>query len=602
MPKPTSFASHADLHQFARPPSRESSKSPRSLLQIAEPHAPGDRRPSRRNRPTALPDVTSSAEPVIVLDDDDTSTEHVFEPFERDEGAWKESAQNESARDTAAAATALSRSPFITGPAPVTSVVTAHATLLAVTSPPSSAFPSRVTLATTAAITKLIVRAATTVVTAAASTSRALTRSPSPNRPDSETWLPSSLIHPLVWASEPSTSSLYTSPLAPRGSSSSTASQSFTSPVTQLTSPSADFARPPGVIIPAEAAVAIVTEPTTYRVIINGGFTLNLALRLGVVDRTGVLADWRVQCDAPTLFIHDDPFYALVPEVTRRMPLKTCTEALRGLSQLLPRRYIAFYDRDAVLDALRLWLLLDRTTDIGQNIPICNSALYVGGTCWCRSRRTLIDLEMLWKPHLAGQVPDDLVDRARGIMQLFQRIADSIPRPKKDQVTSWVPGFEWFSRPYNVYDLATSVILEEGKSRFEERSRRVRQVPFGRLNHAPQPASPLYFRLTLTHDLDQLKLDASNRLLRIAPYFGLVLLVMVFECRLITEARQQALRREQTSRHLANDTMTHVYENAPAAPTREKQHCFYKTVNAFLSAYDDTLRACSRAAEWPDYE
>ena len=147
--------------------------------------------------------------------------------------------------------------------------------------------------------------------------------------------------------------------------------------------------------IPAEAAVAIVIELTTYRVIGYGGFTLSFARRLVVVDGTGVLADWRVQCDAPTLFVHDDLFNAPNPEVTRRMPLKTYTEALRGLSQLLTRRYMVFHDRDAVLDALRLSLPLDRTTYIGQNMPIRNSALCVGGTCWCRSRRTLVDLEVL---------------------------------------------------------------------------------------------------------------------------------------------------------------------------------------------------------------
>ena len=63
-----------------------------------------------------------------------------------------------------------------------------------------------------------------------------------------------------------------------------------------------------------------------------------------------------------------------------------------------------------------------------------------------------------------------------------------------------------------------------------------------------------------------------------------------------------ALRLEQTSRHLANETTTHVSEIAPDALTREKQHRFYKTVNAFLAADDDTLRARSRAAEWKDFE
>ena len=77
---------------------------------------------------------------------------------------------------------------------------------------------------------------------------------------------------------------------------------------------------------------------------------------------------------------------------------------------------------------------------------------------------------------------------------------------------------------------------------------------------------------------------------------------MLVENGLITETRQAALRREQTARHLANDTTAHVYEIAPIAPTSDKQVRFYKTVNAVLTADDDTLRARSRAAEWPDFE
>ena len=106
-PKPTSSASHADLHQFAWPLSRESSESLRRPLQISESQARGDRTPTRRNSTTALPNVTSSAEPVIVLDDDDTQPEHVFEQIEPEEGAWDEPARDVSARDAAVAVTAL---------------------------------------------------------------------------------------------------------------------------------------------------------------------------------------------------------------------------------------------------------------------------------------------------------------------------------------------------------------------------------------------------------------------------------------------------------------------------------------------------------------
>ena len=145
-------------------------------------------------------------------------------------------------------------------------------------------------------------------------------------------------------------------------------------------------------------------------------------------------------------------------------------------------------------------------------------------------------------------------------------------------------------------------MLEERKSRFEAQSRRVHQASFGRLNLAPRPASPVYFKLTCTHDLNQPKLEASNRLLRIATHFCLTLLVMLVENGLITEIRQEASRRELTGIHLANDTTSQVYEIAPNAPTRDKLHRFYKTVNAFLAADDDTLRARSRAAEWRNFE
>ena len=77
---------------------------------------------------------------------------------------------------------------------------------------------------------------------------------------------------------------------------------------------------------------------------------------------------------------------------------------------------------------------------------------------------------------------------------------------------------------------------------------------------------------------------------------------MLVESVLITETRQETLRREQTGHHLANDTTTHVKMIEPDAPTREKQHRFYKTVKAFLAADDDTLRNRSRAAEWLDFE
>lgn len=107
-------------------------------------------------------------------------------------------------------------------------------------------------------------------------------------------------------------------------------------------------------------------EATYYNVIGNTKFQLTLVRRLDVVDRTGILANWRVQCEAPTLITHHRPFGGPDPDLALRLPLISYTEALSEMSQMLVRRYMLFYDRESVLNALRLSLPLNRATDRPQ--------------------------------------------------------------------------------------------------------------------------------------------------------------------------------------------------------------------------------------------
>ena len=68
---------------------------------------------------------------------------------------------------------------------------------------------------------------------------------------------------------------------------------------------------------------------------------------------------------------------------------------VRDLSALLTQRYMVYNDRDAVLDALRFALPLDRTTDVGHVMHLRNDALRRGGTCWCRTRRQLVGIDVV---------------------------------------------------------------------------------------------------------------------------------------------------------------------------------------------------------------
>ena len=79
-----------------------------------------------------LPDVTATAEPVIVLDDD-TPSKHALKPKEDEEGALNEPAHSHSKHDLASATDVHLRLSFALAVASVSSIAVMHAPLLAVT-------------------------------------------------------------------------------------------------------------------------------------------------------------------------------------------------------------------------------------------------------------------------------------------------------------------------------------------------------------------------------------------------------------------------------------------------------------------------------------
>ena len=148
-------------------------------------------------------------------------------------------------------------------------------------------------------------------------------------------------------------------------------------------------------------------------------------------------------------------------------------------------------------------------------------------------------------------------------------------------------------------ELTSSILVEERVNRYDERTHRPPPELFDRLNFAPQPAPPFYFRIARQYGLDQPKLEAVNRLIHIVPFMGLALCVMLVNAGLIPADKQEEWRREHTRRHLSSETSVRVYELIVDAPSKEKKRMFYKQVNAFLSIDDNTLRARARSAEWP---
>ena len=343
LPIPSSAPTHADLQQFALVHSSDSSLSPQRPLQIVE--APQSAEtiaavrcesevPSRSQTPplsAALPSTVTT----IVLDDTPTP------PLRSCRSALHEDDEWDRAERAIMQAT---RSSAVDAPVAV------------------GANPLAMSALSTRALSACALTTSAPTTSAQPTTVPVRSRSPSPTHSASPQWSSDTASQP--WPN-PQPYGSFTMPPAPPEQ------------VPLLSAPRA----PPETIDPAQAAVTIAIE--TSRFVIDGyaGVQMKLVNRIVVIDATGVLADWRDRCEAPIILTENTILNAPDPAIVRRTPLKQYTEMVRDMSALLTRRYMVFYDRDAVLDALLFALPLERTTDVGHVMHLRNDALRRGGTC-----------------------------------------------------------------------------------------------------------------------------------------------------------------------------------------------------------------------------
>ena len=130
----------------------------------------------------------------------------------------------------------------------------------------------------------------------------------------------------------------------------------------------------------ADAVVAFLILTSRFSVKYFGTLQLRLPCRVVVVYPDGVLVYWHVSCQEPTIITEiKEP--GTVDRTTENCRLsKTYSEMVHDLFKLLNQKFVVFYDRDGVLDALQMALPCKHTLDIGHNIHIRHDALRAGGS------------------------------------------------------------------------------------------------------------------------------------------------------------------------------------------------------------------------------
>ena len=141
-------------------------------------------------------------------------------------------------------------------------------------------------------------------------------------------------------------------------------------------------------------------------------------------------------------------------------PLQAYANIVAILSERLTTRFCVLYDREYTLDALRFALSRERTVDLGQYVLLRNDALRESGTVWSRSRAYTAALEDLWRPILKRVVPSDPVEKARGLLELFDGVVKSFHPQLMSHSSNWTPAGDWYSRLVRARELSESLHLE----------------------------------------------------------------------------------------------------------------------------------------------
>ena len=178
----------------------------------------------------------------------------------------------------------------------------------------------------------------------------------------------------------------------------------------------------------------------------------------------------------------------------------------------LSDRYFVFYDRESTFEALRLALPRDRFADVGLHVLLRNDALRAGGPIWNRSRSRLTPLKGLWKPLLQTHVLDNLVDRARNILQLFKLFGTSLRQPTSAGAVVLMSAKNWRSRPGTELSLEDSLLLELESGASVERRRREAEIALEIINEPQRGSAPFHFVLRGAGSVNKRRVEALNAL------------------------------------------------------------------------------------------
>ena len=268
----------------------------------------------------------------------------------------------------------------------------------------------------------------------------------------------------------------------------------------------------------------------------------------------------------------------------------------------LSDRYFVFNDWESTLETLGLALPRDRSVDVGLHVLLRNDALRAGGTIWNRSRSRLAPLRGLWEPILRTHMPENLVDRARGIMQLFKNFGTSLAQPTTAGAAVLTATDNWRSRPGTELKLEDSLLLELEFFASVERRLREAEAALEIINELHRGSAPFHFVLRGAGGINKRRVEALNARLKLVPHAGLALLNMLLEADLIASHAAREFIQLQQRRIEAKEKTEIVWPHNVTVADNAALERLYRTVMNLLNYDDGRIAEEAMAIGFPEFE
>ena len=170
-----------------------------------------------------------------------------------------------------------------------------------------------------------------------------------------------------------------------------------------------------------------------------------------------------------------------------------------------------------------------------------------------RDRVHTASLEDLWRPVLKRDVLSEFIEKARGLLELFDIVVKSFHPQSMMHSLNWTPSGEWCSRLGRTRELSESLHREVHIGHVECRRQHNGIGRLLRLNALRHRTAPSHFALADLFGVDSRHIFVVNRFCPLVLQAGLALLMCLVEVNLVKGGYQNKMRERQQHRLEAND-------------------------------------------------